>query len=147
MPPSLPSRNSARGRTRSHGDSAHDLEDTIEHVTVSEEREDRIATLHRAITEPHDNTAFESLEKYLQEDEAWPGPPPLSVCFKSLTTYGQPGGAAPIKTLKDAIWRTITLQDIYELTIKRLVSPVKVENGQALIRDFSGVLRNGEMML
>lgn len=146
MPP-LPSRASTHGHSHTHAEAAHRVEDSVSHVTVSAEAEDAVAELHRAITEPRDRARFEDLEGYLQGDEKGPGPSPLSVCFKSVTTYGHPGGAKPIKTLKDAIWRTLTLQDIYELTLKRLVSPNKAEDGHAIIRDFSGTLRNGQMML
>lgn len=114
---------------------------------MSPETEHAVADIHRVITETHDNPKFRNLEKYLEDDEGGPRSAPLSVCFKSVTVYGRPGGAAPVKTLGDAIWRTLTLQDIYELTLKRFVSPIKAETGQALIRDFSGVLRNGQMML
>lgn len=147
MPPLPPSRASTHGNPHNHTDDAHRLGDSVSHVTISAEAEDAVAGLHRAITEPRDRARFEDLEKYLQDDEQGPRPSPLSVCFKSVTTYGNPGGATPVKTLKDAIWRTLTLQEIYEFTLKRLVSPSKVEDGQALIRDFSGVLRNGQMML
>jgi hypothetical protein len=88
------------------------------------------------------------LEEYLRkEQQNTTRPLPLSVCFKNLSTYGRPGGSVPVKTLKHAIWRTLTFQDVYEWTLKRYISPTKVEDGHALIRDFSGVVRNGEMML
>lgn len=135
-----------------HGSSHHGLEpqqrdpDQISHVDVSVEAEDTIADLHQTIT--IEDPVFSDLKKYLNDDQgSRPQPFPLSVCFKSVSTYGRPGGAAPVKTLKDAIWRTLTFQDVYEWTFKKLISPDKIENGQALIRDFSGVVRNGEMML
>ncbi|KAI6778376.1 uncharacterized protein J7T54_000494 [Emericellopsis cladophorae] len=143
MPPSLLPREPTWG----HSNGGAEDQDTITHVIVDAETEEAVSGLHKAVTEPHDNSAIQSLEKYLQNGDTSLRPPPLSVCFKSVTTYGRAGGAAPVKTLREAIWRTLTLQDIYELTLKRFMSPVRPEDGQALIRDFSGVVRNGEMML
>lgn len=126
--------------------SEHDGGDTS-HVLVTSDAEDAVAELHRAITKDLD-PALSGLDQYLRDyNRAGSHPVSLSVCFKSVTTYGQPGGARPVKTLRDAIWRTFTLQDIYEGTFKRILRPTKVEEGQALIRDFSGVVRGGEMML
>ena len=126
-------------------------EDCKVHVTPG--AEDAVAKLYRTITNQSQESsdispAVAELEVYLQQDQQDGGQPlPLGVCFKSITTYGRPGGATPVKTLKDAIWRTLTFQDIYEWTFKRIVSPSKVEDGHALIRDFSGVVKNGQMML
>ncbi|CAI6094480.1 unnamed protein product [Clonostachys chloroleuca] len=144
-------------------DGSHPTEhDLNQHVFVTAEAEDTVTELHRVISkqtkhaEPDTSTtpAFEDFEKYLRSTQEnaetqakKPQPVPLSVCFKSITTYGRQGGPKSVKTLKDAIWRTLTLQDIYEATLKRLIFPDRVENGQALIRDFSGVVRNGQMML
>ncbi|KAH7174068.1 P-loop containing nucleoside triphosphate hydrolase protein [Fusarium flagelliforme] len=147
MPPTLLSRTNTHEHHANHAEPERGSQDGVTHVTVDDEIEHAVAGLHRAVTAPHVNPAVEDLEKYLQSDQGSPGPPPLSVCFKSVTTYGRAGGAAPVKTLKDAIWRTLTLQEIYELTFKNIVSPAKAEDGQPLIRDFSGVVRNGQMML
>ncbi|KAH7115454.1 ABC-2 type transporter-domain-containing protein [Dactylonectria estremocensis] len=148
MPPFLPP---LRLANSNHGPGFQAPEreaDQISHVFATREAEETIAELHNAITNESDPT-FSALGKYLRDEQqsriqAFP----LSVCFKSVSTYGRPGGTAPVKTLKDAIWRTLTFQDVYEWTfIKRVISPAKVYNGQALIRDFSGVVRNGEVML
>ncbi|KAF4956228.1 hypothetical protein FSARC_11627 [Fusarium sarcochroum] len=147
MPPTFLSRVNTHEHHTGHIEPTRESQDGVEHVTVDEDIEYAVAGLHRAVTESHENTAFEDLEKYLQHDQDNPRPPPLSVCFKSVTTYGRAGGAAPVKTVKDAIWRTLTCQDIYELTLKKIVSPIKPEDGRPLIRDFSGVVRNGQMML
>jgi hypothetical protein len=137
-------------------------QDQNAHVFVTAEAEDTVTELHRAISrqsKPHENdgndekalvTTFDDFEKYLRRggsDGAKPEPVPLSVCFKSVTTYGRQGGPKTVKTLKDAVWRTLTGRDIYEATFKRIISPEKVDDGQALIKDFSGVVRNGQMML
>ncbi|KAM6508779.1 ATP-binding cassette transporter snq2 [Fusarium solani] len=102
------------------------------HVIVSQEAEEAIAELHNTITNESDPRISE-LGKYLRNDQqsrirAFP----LSVCFKSVSAYGQSGGIA---------------RDAYEWTFKRVISPDRGEKGQALIRDFSGVVRSGEMML
>ncbi|KAL6918761.1 hypothetical protein FSHL1_002757 [Fusarium sambucinum] len=146
MPPTLVTRTNTHDH-HNHSETSRESQEGVTHVTVDDEIEHAVAGLHRAVTEPHANSAVQDLEKYLQNDQGSPGPPPLSVCFKSVTTYGRATGAAPIKTVKDAIWRTLTLQDIYELTFKKILSPAKAEDGRPLIRDFSGVIRNGQMML
>ena len=129
----------------------HD-QDANPQVHVTDEAEGTIAALQKALSSPDEASAapFDEFEKYVRSspnDASTPEPVPLSVFFESVTTYGRQGGPTPVKTLKDAIWRTLTCQDIYEGTLKRWISPDRVENGQALIRDFSGVVRNGEMML
>ncbi|KAM5353211.1 hypothetical protein ACJZ2D_016892 [Fusarium nematophilum] len=121
--------------------------DEASHVISTREAEETIAELHNAITNRSDPVTSK-LGRYLRDEQpsriqAFP----LSVCFKSVSTYGRPRGIKPVKTLKHAIWRTLTFQDVYEWTFKRLISPDKVESGQALLRDFSGVVQNGEMML
>ncbi|KFA53886.1 hypothetical protein S40293_08246 [Stachybotrys chartarum IBT 40293] len=140
----------------------HSQEDQSNHVFVTDEAAGTVNQLHRALSEPNPpqqlrqdeekqlDTDFAELESYLRSDDgpsAWPAPAPLSVCFKSISTYGTKAGPESIKTVKDAIWRTLTFQDMYEATLKKLVSPEKIELGRPLIRDFSGVVRNGEMML
>lgn len=69
---------------------------------MSIEGEETVATIHRAITESYDNIAFENFENYLEDDENGPRPPPLCVRFKSVTTYGRLGGAAPKEWKNDA---------------------------------------------
>lgn len=144
FPPPLRLTHSSHGQPLQHP--RHDA-DQSSHVVLSSEAEGALAGLHSTITnEPDPGTS--ELGKYLQDDQlARTQAFPLSVCFKSVSTYGLPGGIAPVRTLRDAIWRTLTFQDIYEWTLKRMIYPQHTENGQALIRDFSGVVRNGEMML
>lgn len=145
-----------RQRSEPQGTAVEHDQDQDPHVFVTDEAEDTVTGLHKALSRHsrHQSSgSFDDFEKYLQRGSdnpdapSRPDPVPLSVCFKSVTTYGKQGGPTAVKTLKDAIWRTLTCQDIYEATLKRWVSPDKVENGQALIKDFSGVVRNGEMML
>lgn len=129
-------------------------DDGVSHVAGTAEDEEAVAELFKTITgktEPAEKAgaaagSFAGFESYVRQDEHSQSVP-LSVCFKNVTTYGRHEGASAAKTLKDSIVRTLTLQDIYEWTLKRLISPEKVENGRALIRDFTGVVRNGEMML
>lgn len=133
----------------------HDEDDQTLHVAITLENEETLADLHKAVTgqsyltnKAENGGPFAEFEEYLRRDSESGGQPvPLSVCFKGVTTYGRHEGASSAKTLKDAIVRTLTLQDIYEWTLKKLISPEKPENGRALIRDFTGVVRNGEMML
>lgn len=144
-----------RAATHEVVESQHDEDDQTSHVVATHENEETVADLHRAVTGRSyltDKTEiggpFAGFEDYLRRDSESGGQPvPLSVCFKGVTTYGRHEGASTAKTLKDAIVRTLTLQEIYEWTLKKLISPEKAENGRPLIRDFTGVVRNGEMML
>lgn len=93
--------------------------------------------------EPHS-----SFDKFLEaEVQAGKKRSNLGVSFKSLTTWGGGESQVNVKTLATAFWRTLTLQDIYEWTVKPWVGDKEPEHGRALIRDFSGVVRSGEMML
>jgi hypothetical protein len=129
--------------------------DQEQHVFVSAEYDNEIAEIHRAVTnhsvsKPGENTSphLADLEKYIRAyDPAGPQSIPLSVCFKDITTYGQPLDSSSVKTLGTALWRTLTFQDVYEATLKKAFSRDESSSGHALIRDFSGVVRNGEMML
>lgn len=142
-----------------------------EHVSstaVCHETEDIIANFHRTITgrSQADNQkssgrktdddddaqsnpgSFAKFEEYLRHDqEKGQRPIPVSVCFRDVSTYGRQSGDAPVKTVWDAVWRTLTLQDIYEWSLKKIISPERVENGRPLIRNFTGLVRSGEMML
>lgn len=132
--------------------------DNISHVHISADAEEAIAKLHRVLSgeqipEGHEypevHRAFsEFLHKENKELERYGLPPArLGVCFDGLSTWGAGGGHAQVKTLKDALWRTLTGQDIYEWTIGRLFQKPRIEDGRHLIRDFSGVVRGGEIML
>lgn len=148
----------ARNRTVSHETQFNDdqkEEDEASHVVLNRGVEDDVAELHRTLTEKpitrkptQIDPVFADFEQYLRQDDASISQPTnLSVCFKSVTTYGRAGGVAKVKTLRDAIWRTLTLQDVYEATLKKIIAPERLERGQALIRDFSGVVNTGEIML
>jgi len=74
--------------------------------------------------------------------------PRLGVCFNDVSTWADPkSGNTTVKTLKNALWRTLTGQDLYEWTIGRLKSRPSPDTGRLLIRNFSGVVRGGEIML
>ncbi|KAL5364493.1 ABC-2 type transporter-domain-containing protein [Aspergillus floccosus] len=122
-------------------------------VHLSHGDEDVIATIHRTLTEaPEHAQAYaephSSFDKFL-EDELRAGKKRsnLGVCFRSLSTWGEGEDHADVKTLGTALWRTLTFQDIYEWTIKSWVSKKEPQSGRPLIRDFSGVVRSGEIML
>lgn len=137
--------------TYSHADADSYRErqqDDVEHVYITPQIEEAAAQLHQSVTDQstkadHVDPPFRDFEEYIRTHDR---PLPLSVCFKNLMTYGQSGGAARTKTAKDAVWRTLTMQDIYESTIQPFLSSKKSQ-GRPLIRDFSGVVRNGQMML
>jgi hypothetical protein len=127
----------------------------VQRVHPDQGAEDAIAQLHRVLTQeptrhyPETHLAFDDFlqrENRVLEDSGVL-PARLGVCFKNLTTWGSGSAHAPVKTFKQALWRTLTGQDIYEWTLGRVLSKPKPEDGRALIRDFSGVVRGGEMML
>lgn len=122
-------------------------------VHPSNEDEDALADIHRTLTEksrpdhqfPEPHSSF---GKFLAaEYEAGKKRSNLGVCFQSLSTWGEGTDHARIKTLGTALWRTLTFQDVYEWTIKPWISNKKPQDGRPLIRDFSGVVREGEVML
>ncbi|KAL2846861.1 ABC-2 type transporter-domain-containing protein [Aspergillus pseudoustus] len=119
------------------------------HLTHGDE--DAIAEIHRTLTsskgydysEPHS-----SFDKFLEAElQSGRKKPNLGVCFQSLSTWGAGGERANVKTLGTALWRTLTFQDVYEWTIKPWISKPEPESGRQLIRDFTGVVRSGEIML
>ncbi|KAI9927298.1 hypothetical protein MW887_003685 [Aspergillus wentii] len=136
---------------------AESPEDTISppRVHLSDQDEDTIANIHRTLTEKSDSDhqpqcaePHSSFDKFLEaEVQAGKKKSNLGVCFQSLTTWGAGEGHADVKTLGTALWRTLTFQDVYEWTIKPWISDKNLQNGRPLIRDFSGVVRSGEMML
>jgi hypothetical protein len=120
-------------------------------VHLTHEDEDAIAEIHRTLTsskaydysEPHS-----SFDKFLEAElQAGRKKPNLGVCFQSLSTWGAGGDHANVKTLGTALWRTLTFQDVYEWTIKPWISKPEPQSGRQLIRDFTGVVRGGEIML
>ncbi|RAL09122.1 putative ABC multidrug transporter [Aspergillus homomorphus CBS 101889] len=132
----------------------HDDGAPSSHVFLSREDEDELAEIHRTLTAPRRQDAREyaephsSFDKFLDEEvRAGKMKSNLGVCFQSLSTWGDGEEHVKVKTLGTALWRTLTLQDVYEWTIKPWVSKKKPEDGRQLIRDFSGVVRSSEMML
>lgn len=130
----------------------------ISRVETGQDAVDAIAELHRVLSgQPERDSrqypeAHVAFDDFLQKEnaaleEAGIVPASLGVCFKDLTTWGDGDTHASVKTLKHALWRTLTGQDLYEWTFARMFSRKKPENGRALIRDFSGVVRGGEIML
>ncbi|KAF9889523.1 hypothetical protein FE257_007233 [Aspergillus nanangensis] len=120
-------------------------------VHLSDVDEDAIADIHRALTE-HDNPFYSephsSFDKFLESElQAGKKRSDLGVCFQSLSTWGEGGDHAPVKTLGTALWRTLTFQDVYEWTIQPWLSKKEPQTGRQLIHDFSGVVRSGEIML
>lgn len=71
----------------------------------------------------------------------------VGVVYKSLTVKGVGSAATFVKTLPDAIMGTFG-PDLYRL-ISRFIPVLRSKNGElrTLINDFTGVVRDGEMML
>lgn len=124
-------------------------------VHVSHEDEDTIADIHRTLTEKSHPDAqqeyFEphaSFDKFLEEQvQGGKKRSKLGVCFQSVSTWGEGDGHVDVKTLGTALWRTLTLQEIYEWIVQPWLSTKKPQKGRPLIREFSGVVESGEMML
>ncbi|GKZ38311.1 hypothetical protein AbraIFM66950_010441 [Aspergillus brasiliensis] len=134
----------------------HDRGDivSIPRVHLSHEDETVIADIHRTLTEaqgdehPLYSEPHSSFDKFLEaEFRAGKRKSGLGVCFQSLSTWREGNDHADVKTLGTALWRTLTFQDVYEWTIKPWLSKKDPQSGRELIRDFSGVVRNGEIML
>ncbi|KFY17638.1 hypothetical protein V491_04960 [Pseudogymnoascus sp. VKM F-3775] len=127
----------------------------VSHVHITQDSEDAIAKVYKVLSRQppsqYPNT-HQDFNEFLQKEnkelkKVGRAPARLGVCFKDLSTWGAGGQHAPVKTLKQALWRTLTGQDIYEWTLKRLISRPRPEEGRPLIRNFSGVVRSGEIML
>lgn len=121
-------------------------------VQASHKDEDALVEIHRTLTEksfaePKYPEPHSSFDKFLEEQVQGRKRANLGVCFQSLSTWGDGDSHADVKTLGTALWRTLTLQDIYEWTIQPWIAKKKPEDGRPLIRDFSGVVQSGEMML
>lgn len=103
-------------------------------------------TSHAGLAEKNETQA--EFHDFLQDNN--PGgkwyPEHRGVCFDSLSVFGSSGSGHSAKTLGTAFWRTLTFQDILE---QILPSSLQLRGGQpkAIISDFSGVVRSGEMML
>lgn len=129
---------------------ASESQDGPPRVQVSHADEDAIADIHRTLTEktvenyPEPHSSF---DKFLEEQAQGKKRSNLGVCFQSLSTWGDGDSHADVKTLGTALWRTLTMQDIYEWTIQPWIAKKKPEDGRQLICDFSGVVQSGEIML
>lgn len=123
-------------------------------LEVSPAELERLGDLHRQTTQnshaglAEKNETQAEFHDFLHENN--PGgkwyPEHRGVCFDSLSVFGSSGSGHSAKTLGTALWRTLTFQDILE---QILPSSLRLHRGQpkAIISDFSGVVRSGEMML
>jgi ATP-binding cassette, subfamily G (WHITE), member 2, SNQ2 len=126
----------------------------LSNVAATEADELALSHLHQTLTGRSDRTgqypkAHSDFRDFLLEKttEPYHHPPHKGVCFESITTWGNKSDDDKIKTLGDAIRRTLTFRDIYEWVVKPWLSPDKIDDGRPLISGFSGVVKNGEMML
>lgn len=158
MPSILPTGRRSAASPNSRG-AQNDENDSFSRVHPSEADENALAVIHRTLTgrsepdaESHYPEPHSSFDKFLKqenrarEDSGLPLTG-LGVSFRNVTTWGEGDAHSDVKTLTDAVWRTLTLQDVWEWTLKRWVAPPKLQHGRPLIRDFSGVVRKGEIML
>lgn len=147
--PTFHRRTSERSHANDHS------RDNVSHVHINPDAEEAIAELQRALSGrplhdyPEVHVEFDEFlrEKSAQLQDAGVSPAQLGVCFKELTTWGAGVGNAPVKTLRGAIWRTLSGREIYETIRGWLKSKPRLENGRPLIQDFSGVVRAGEILL
>lgn len=153
MPGIVASHNRRRLSNADHADETGSANES--HVYITQDSEDAVAEVYRVLSgqpsSQYSNT-HQVFNDFLQREneelkKVGRAPARLGVCFKDLSTWGVGGQHAPVKTLKQALWRTLTGQDIYEWTLKRLISRPRPEDGRPLIRNFSGVVRSGEIML
>lgn len=153
MPGIVAPHNRPRLSDADHADENGSTNESRVHIT--QDSEDAIAEVYKVLSGqpssqyPNTHQVFNDfLERENEElKKIGRAPARLGVCFKDLSTWGAGGQHAPVKTLKQALWRTLTGQDIYEWTLKRLISRPRPEDGRPLIRNFSGVVRSGEIML
>ncbi|KAE8403235.1 hypothetical protein BDV37DRAFT_272325 [Aspergillus pseudonomiae] len=124
-------------------------------VYLSHDDEDAIAEIRRTLTEISHHSPQQaysephsSFDKFLEAElQAGRKKSNLGVCFQSLSTWGDGEEHTDVKTLGTALWRTLTFQDVYEWTIQPWLSKKEPQSGRPLIRDFSGAVRSGEIML
>ncbi len=117
-------------------------------VHVCHEDEDAIADIHRTLTVQEYSEPHTSFDKFLEEEvRGGKSLSNLGVCFQSVSTWGEGDGHTDVKTLGTALWRTLTFRDIYEWTVQPWLSRNEPQKGRQLVRDFSGVVQSGEMML
>lgn len=157
--PAIISRPSHRNRSQSINPLApisdNGSTENFSRVQIDQDAEDAIAQLHKVLTRDISHQypeAHQALGEFLQKEnqtleENGVAPARLGVCFKDLTTWGEGSTHAPVKTLKDALFRTLTGRDLYEWTFGRILNKSKPEDGRPLIQNFSGVVRGGEIML
>ncbi|KAL6234315.1 hypothetical protein BDW75DRAFT_169287 [Aspergillus navahoensis] len=145
---SLPQGHSILASSQEGGDQADGPSSPQVHLTY--EDEGAIAEIHRTLTnKDHDySEPHSSFDKFLEAElQAGRKKPNLGACFQSLSTWGAGGEHANVKTLGTALWRTLTFQDVYGWTVKPWMKKPEPESGRQLIRDFTGVVRSGEIML
>ncbi|PGH26822.1 hypothetical protein AJ80_01401 [Polytolypa hystricis UAMH7299] len=153
MPPTVPILSKIPTHSERARYATENPNDAESHVHPSQKDAETLAKLHKTLTEqaldyeePHS-----ALDNYLKETRkrGKSGEPlgRLGVCFKNVSTWGEQSEHTDTKNLAHAIWRTMTFRDVYEWTLKPWVSPPKMKDGRPLIRDFSGVVRSGEIML
>lgn len=107
-------------------------------------------TLSRAGDE-HRSGVHQEFSDFLEEKRGrYDGGLPLrrlAVSFRDVTTWGIEGEATTTKTFVDAVRRTLVMRDIYEWTIKPWLRKPSRDECRPLIRNISGAVRDGEMML
>ncbi|KAI5806421.1 ABC transporter CDR4 [Peziza echinospora] len=72
----------------------------------------------------------------------------LGVRFLNVTTWGEEAGGATVKTFAEALGRTVVFRDLYEWWVRPWIASKRQRvRRRALVRDVSGIVRDGEMML
>lgn len=134
-------------------------DDTVTHVAdPTADDVQGLSKLYSTISRAdNDNTeqlhgVHEEFSEFLEKErngKRSSGVPPrrLAVSFKDVTTWGIGGDDVRAKRFPDAVIRTLVLRDIYEWTIKAWFQKPKREECRPLIRNISGAVRDGEMML
>lgn len=122
--------------------SPRDVENLAElYNTLSRGGADAESGVHKEFSE------FLEKEKERGKDSAGLPQRRLAVSFKDITTWGLGDESTTAKTFVDAVVRTLILRDIYEWTIKPWLRKPSQDECRPLIRNISGAVRDGEIML
>lgn len=115
--------------------------------TLSCIRDDNEAAIVEDQLGPDHSPLHKEFTEFLQKEKKARPLRRLAVRFDDVTTWGLGGDAVSVKTFLDAVVRTAMLRDIYEWTIKPWLKKPTRSDARPIIRNISGAVRDGEMLL
>jgi hypothetical protein len=95
----------------------------------------------------NDSSVHKEFSEFLENEKHVRPLRRLAVRFQNVTTWGSGGGPSSVKTLKDAIVGTAVLGGLYQWTVKPWIRKPSNTDARPLIRNVSGCVKDGEMML